>query len=160
MTSPRRADDHAAGRRRVPRAELEVLQNQIAAAYLPDVAGDRPGSGADAANEHRARGSAGRERPSFADPMRRGSDRDLETRHDAGIERAQYANRRIAQREFGLPNRQQDVERVGKAVMHRVGAARDPEGACLVSTRLRCSRKSGDGHNSMPRLRNPVRRFQ
>ena len=106
------------------------------------------------------RGCAGCENPCSGDPPRHGSDRDLETRHHAGVERAQYADCRVAQNELCLPYRQQHVERIGEAIMQRVGAAGDPEGACFVSGRVRCRREGGDRHNSMSLSAGPSGAFK
>ena len=69
------------------------------------------------------------------------SDRDLEPGHDGGVKRAQHADRRVAQGELHLPQRQQHIERIGKAVVQRVGAASDPENACFALSGFGCSRK-------------------
>jgi hypothetical protein len=55
--------------------------------------------------------------------------RDLQTRHRAGIKRAQDADRGVGQRKLRLQDREQQIERVGQAIMQRVGAASDPERA-------------------------------
>ena len=117
---------------------------------------DRQHSDARACSEKqissRGHGGAGREHPRSADPLRQLGCRDLETRHHAGIERAQYADCGVAQRELRLPHRQQQIERIGQAVMQRMGAAGDPEHACSVSgsgCRGRCGREGGDRHDAM-----------
>ena len=75
----------------------------------------------------RPRGS-GADRKDFCstDPMGHAGDRDLQPRHHGGIKRAKYADCRVAQGELRLPQWQQHIERIGKAIMQRVGAAGDP----------------------------------
>jgi hypothetical protein len=60
-----------------------------------------------------------------------------------------------------LPQREQQIERIGQAVMQRVGAAGDPKhprstGSGMVST-AGCGRKSGNCHNAMPCRRELLR---
>ena len=78
------------------------------------------------------RSGAGRKNSDAANPLRRPGDRNLQPGHHAGIKCAQKADRGIAQRELSLPQRQKHIERIGKAVMQRVGAAGHPEYARSV----------------------------
>jgi hypothetical protein len=73
--------------------------------------------------------------------------RNLQARHGADIEPAQQTERRIAERELDLPNRQDDVERVGEAVMQRMRAARDAKRAPLSCPRRRGFGLWSDAHD-------------
>ena len=59
-------------------------------------------------------------------PLRRPGDRNLQACHHAGVKCTQNADRGVAQPELSLPQRQQHIERIGKAVVQRVGAAGHP----------------------------------
>ena len=59
--------------------------------------------------------------------------RNLQTRHGAGIEPAKNGEETVAQCEFGLPDRQQHVDRIGEAVVQGViepGERKRSRGAC------------------------------
>ena len=86
----------------------------------------------------RCGGGAGGEDFRASDPLRRRGDRNLQPGHHAGVKRPQYADRGVAQGELHLPQRQQHIERVGKAVMQRMGTTGDPKYARLVASRLDC----------------------
>ena len=70
------------------------------------------------------RGAGGQQRRA-ADPLGEQAGGHLKPGHRPGIERAQDADLGIAEAELRLPQRQQHIEQVGKAVMQRMGAAGD-----------------------------------
>ena len=67
-----------------------------------------------------------------AKPLREQRGWNLESRHGAGVAGAQQTERRIADAELGLPERQHDVDQIGVAVVQRMCAARHAERAALV----------------------------
>jgi len=78
----------------------------------------------------RQRGAEG-ENDAPAHPLRQPAGGQLECGHGAGIEAAEDGQHREAQAEFGLPDRQQDVDQVGVAVvqgMRRAGDRQRPPG--------------------------------
>ena len=175
---PRHHRDQASGERR--QSHLSQIAGKVVGAKRPTRArpfvscGDEAGGNrvlgarADAAQNKRyrehgdararaeeeigrcCRSGAGRKNSDAANPLRRPGDRNLQPRHHAGIKCAQKADRGVAQRELSLPQRQKHIERIGKAVMQRVGAAGHPKYARSVSSRLGCRRERSDRHNSMP----------
>ena len=54
---------------------------------------------------------------------------------------AQHAERRIIEAEFGLPQRQHDVDQVGIAVVQGMGHGGDRSGPPLVGRELPCQRR-------------------
>ncbi len=62
---------------------------------------------------------------------------DLKRRHGAGEQTAHQAELRIAETEFGLPDRQHYDDEIGVAVMQRMRPAGDAGGAALLASRLR-----------------------
>ena len=104
---------------------------------------------------------AGREHPRPADQLRQLGCRDLQTRHRACIKRAQRAYSGVAQRKLRLQDREQQIERVGQAVMQRVGAAGDPEHAHSVGIGTICTagrrREFANCHDAMPSRRELLR---
>ena len=99
--------------------------------------------------------------PAPPDPLRELGGRNLQTRHYAGVKRAQHADRGIAQGKLRLPQRQQHIERVGKTIMQRVSAAGDPEHARSASRQapvaveravivmMRCGPAKGGGERGL-----------
>ena len=99
------------------------------------------------AQAHQAAGEAGER---VAAGGQRGADREndapvhpldepaggkLERRHRAGVKPAQRGQHPVAQAEFGLPERQQDVDQVGVSVVQRMRGSGDRErapGGCDV----------------------------
>src|SRR5262249_50967109 len=59
--------------------------------------------------------------------------RDLQTCQRAAVDRAQQANRRIVQAEFGLPDRQGDPDKIGISVMQEMRTTGDAQYAPFVS---------------------------
>ena len=95
---------------------------------------------------------AGREHPRPADPLRQLGCRDLQTRHRAGIKRAQRAYSGVAQRKLRLQDREQQIKRVGQAIMQRVSAASDPErplSGAIGGIRTCCGRESRGCHDAV-----------
>ena len=62
--------------------------------------------------------------------------RQLQARHGGGIGHAQGADLDVVEPERLRPDRQQDVERIGDAVMHEVGGAGDRKCAPAVRRAL------------------------
>ncbi len=64
-----------------------------------------------------------------ANPLRETTNRNLQSRHGAGIKSAHEGEHPVAQRELGLPNRKQYIDQVRVAVVQRMREARDYKGA-------------------------------
>ena len=76
--------------------------------------------------------------------------RDLEARHRAGEHAAQRADRRIAQAELRLPDRQHHDDEIGVAVVQRMRAARGTHRAPLFAARAFRGRAIGGGAHAAP----------
>jgi hypothetical protein len=63
---------------------------------------------------------------------------NLQARHGADEYAAQNPERRIIETEFGLPQRQHDVDEVGVAVVQRVRHRRDRSDPSLIRRKLPC----------------------
>ena len=94
---------------------------------------------------------AGREHPRPADPLGQLGCWDLQTRHRAGIKRAQRAYSGVAQRKLRLQDREQQIERVGQPIMQCMGTASDPERApsAAIERTAGGGRESGDCHDAV-----------
>ena len=77
------------------------------------------------------RGATGKDRGSAKLPGQHAC-RNLKDGHRSGEQAAQQANRGIAQAEFDLPDRQHHINQIGIAVVQRMRARSDAEGAALV----------------------------
>ena len=93
---------------------------------------------------------AARQHQRRADPLAQQAGGDLEARHRAGEHAAQRADRRIAQAELRLPDRQHDDHEVGVAVVQRMRAAGDTHRAPLFAARAFRGRAIGGGAHAAP----------
>ena len=84
--------------------------------------------------DSRARPARCRARAPAAAPSRSASSagRNLQARHGAGVAGAQQPERRIAEAELGLPDRQHHVDQIGVAVVQRMRAAGHADRAALL----------------------------
>ena len=83
-----------------------------------------------------------------AEPLAQQAGGNLEARHGAGEHAAQQADRRVAQAELRLPDRQHHVDQVGVAVVQRVRAAGDADRAAFLAARSRV--RLDDGAHAAP----------
>ena len=91
------------------------------------------GAGAGQAIAEAGERGAEREHRGGAQPFGHQACRNLEARHGAGEQAAQQPELGIAEPELPLPDRQQDVDEIGVAVVQRVRPAGDGGGAPLVA---------------------------
>ena len=110
------------------------------------------GAGAGEAIAYAAERGSKRKEKSSAGSLGQQPRRNLETGHGAGEQPAQEPELGIAEPELLLPDRQQDVDQIGIAVVQRVRAARHARNAALIAPRRgrhRLATKAlpfGDGH--------------
>ena len=85
-----------------------------------------------------------------AEPLAQHAGGDLEARHRAGEHAAQRADRRIAQPELRLPDRQHHDHEIGVAVVQRMRAAGDTHRAPLFAAPAFRGRAIGGGAHAAP----------
>ena len=71
--------------------------------------------------------SADRQHPPFAEALGQEAGRDLKDGHAAAIERPEESDLGERERELGRPDRQQDVDDIGEAVVQKMSSARHRE---------------------------------
>ncbi len=75
-----------------------------------------------------------------AETLGRNTGRNLQARHGAGEDAAECAESRICQAEFGLPQRQQDVDEIGVTVVQCMVEAGNRSSATLLGRHVRHQR--------------------